>query len=67
MDCPKCPVQAQISRVYTKVEGDSSPDTPTRVYTVQEITCMNPQCPNFNRVINTVMHLDYDSSAKGGE
>lgn len=28
----------------TRVTGDSSPDTPTRVYTVQTMKCMNHNC-----------------------
>lgn len=38
---------------YTQVEGDSSPETPTRVYTVQELQCLNPQCPEYKQAQET--------------
>lgn len=60
MVCPSCGIQARIERFYTKVEGDQSPDTPTRVYTVQEIACRNPQCPRHGEIIETVKNLDYE-------
>ena len=39
-----------------KVEGDNSPDTETKVFTVQELTCRNKQCSNYGKVVETVKH-----------
>lgn len=56
MKCPLCNVEASISKTYTKVEGDNSPDTETKVYTVHEISCRNKKCSNYSKVIETVKH-----------
>ena len=45
-----------ISHVYTTVEGDKSPDTETKVFTVQEMSCRNKQCSNYGKVVETVRH-----------
>ena len=56
MKCPLCNVEAFISSTYNKVEGDNSPDTETKVYTVQEMSCRNKNCDNYNKVVATVEH-----------
>lgn len=58
MQCPKCRVEARISRAYTAVEGDNSPDTETRIYTVQDFVCVNPQCGEFGRKIEEARHRE---------
>lgn len=45
-----------INKVFTTVEGDKSPDTETKVFTVQELTCRNKQCSNYGKVVETVRH-----------
>lgn len=56
MKCPICDVEAMIGRSYTSVEGDNSPDTETRVFTVQEFWCRNKQCENYGRPIGIKKH-----------
>lgn len=56
MKCPLCNVEAFINRTYNRVEGDNSPDTETKVYTVQEMSCRNKNCDNYNKVIASVEH-----------
>lgn len=56
MKCPLCDVEAIISNTYMKVEGDKSPDTETKVFTVQEFSCRNKQCSNHGKVIGTLEH-----------
>ena len=55
----------QITKAYPQVTGDDSPDTPTRVYLVQELSCVNPRCPNHGRMLDEVRHLEYEGAAKG--
>ena len=44
----------------TRVIGDNSPDTPTRVFTVQTLKCMNRNCPHQDE--KTIEHeLKIDS------
>ncbi|HJA24724.1 MAG TPA: hypothetical protein H9795_01540 [Candidatus Fournierella merdigallinarum] len=44
----------RIGGSRTVVEGDTSPDTETRVYTEQDLVCRNPACDNRDRVVETV-------------
>lgn len=61
MKCKYCGIEAIIDKSYTEVEGDRSPDTPTKVYTVQEITCRNPRCGHYQKHVETVRHLIYQA------
>lgn len=54
LKCPQCKVEMSISGVKTEVNGDTSPDIPTVVYTVQELACRNPKCGNYQRVMHEV-------------
>lgn len=37
-----------------EVLGDSSPDQQTEVYTVQELSCRNKHCTNFDKIVETL-------------
>lgn len=54
MLCPLCKCEMRIGGSRTVVEGDTSPDTETRVYTEQDLVCRNPACDNRDRVVETV-------------
>jgi hypothetical protein len=56
MKCPLCNVEAYIHKTYNRVEGDNSPDTETKVFTVQELYCRNKNCENNGKLIQTVEH-----------
>ena len=56
MKCPLCDVEMSIQKAYTEVEGDNSPLTETKVYTVHELTCRNKQCSNYGKVVETLKH-----------
>ena len=56
MKCPLCKVEGLISKTYTTVEGDKSPYTETKVFTVQEIICRNKNCSSYGKVFDTVKH-----------
>ena len=45
----------------TRVTGDNSPDTPTRVYEVQTLKCMNRNCPHPDE--REIEHQIYPSEA----
>lgn len=63
MLCPKCKCEMRISTTETSVEGDESPLTQTKVYTVQTLCCRNPACENFGRATQTVRTQLYKSEA----
>lgn len=56
MKCPLCSIEMIIQKTYTEVEGDNSPDTQTKVYTLQELSCRNKKCGNYGKVVETVKH-----------
>lgn len=48
--CPLCNSDLQIAKSTFKAEQDDSPDTPTEIYSVLDMVCVNPKCPNFSGV-----------------
>ncbi|MCI5802416.1 MAG: hypothetical protein SOX72_03740 [Oscillospiraceae bacterium] len=64
MKCPECKIEGVISGCRTEVEGDKSAEEATRVYTVQEISCRNPQCPRHGTVVETLRHLIYSEEER---
>lgn len=60
MLCPQCKCELHIKETRTEVVGDESPDTPTRVYQVQDMICANENCINCGRVLDTRKHLLYE-------
>ena len=54
MKCPLCRVEMRISRSRNVVENDDTPDTPTKLYIEQDLTCLNKNCSNYEQVVETV-------------
>ena len=54
MKCPKCQVEMRISSSRNVLENDDTPETPTKLFKVLELTCMNRNCENFDTVVQTV-------------
>ena len=61
MQCPTCGVEAVIMGSRYEVEGDQRPDTETKVFSVLEFQCRNPQCPRCKsrETVGTVRNLIY--------
>lgn len=63
MLCPSCKTELRIQRSRTEVEGDNSESTATKVYTVQDLVCVNQECPQYSpdgsNIIQEVRHLIY--------
>ena len=53
MKCPLCNLEMRITSTRNVVENDNTPDTPTRLFVVQDLTCVNKQCSNYNTVVET--------------
>jgi len=64
MQCPICKTEMMISSTSTAVDGDKSPDTPTKIYTVQQLSCRNKQCENFGKVVQEVRTKIFDATAQ---
>lgn len=54
MLCPKCKVECRIGKSYYVTRDDDTPERKTRLYMVHEMVCRNPQCPDFNAVVEKV-------------
>ncbi len=57
MQCEKCGLEMFIDASRPEVEGDKSPNTQTKVYTVLSLSCHNPQCPNKGKVIEQKIQI----------
>lgn len=53
MKCPLCQVEMRISHSRNIVENDNTPDEETKLFVVQDLTCMNKNCANYERVVET--------------
>ena len=47
MNCPRCKTELFIDSSKLEITGDQSPDTETKVFTVQTLSCRNPNCENY--------------------
>lgn len=54
MKCPLCQVEMRIIRSRNILENDDNPDIPTKLFVVQEVSCMNKDCANYERVVDSV-------------
>lgn len=54
MKCPLCNLEMRITRSRNVVENDDTPETPTKLYTEMELSCMNKNCSNYQKVVETV-------------
>ena len=54
MQCKNCHTEMRIVATRMEIEGDDSPDTETVVYRVMDYTCRSRQCPEYDKVQNTV-------------
>jgi len=54
MKCPLCQLEMRITRSRNVIENDDTPDRPTKLFYEQEISCLNKNCSNYNKVIETV-------------
>ena len=54
MKCPLCDVEMRITKLRNVVENDDTPDTPTKLFVEQDLSCFNKDCANYNKVVDTV-------------
>ncbi len=54
MQCKNCHTEMRIAATRMEIEGDDSPDTETVVYRVMDYACRSRQCPEYDKVQNTV-------------
>ena len=44
----------RIARSFNTVENDDTPDKPTKLYVVQNLTCVNKACENYDKDVETI-------------
>jgi len=54
MKCPVCQLELRITRSRNVIENDDRPDAPTKLYVEQEMRCLNKNCRNFDKIVETV-------------
>ena len=53
MKCPLCNLEMRIVRTRNILENDNTPDAETKLFVEQELKCMNKNCANYDKVIET--------------
>lgn len=54
MKCPLCRVEMRITRTRNILENDNTPDAETKLYVEQDLSCLNKNCSNYEKVVETV-------------
>ena len=53
MKCPLCQVEMRICRSRNVLENDNTPDAETKLFIEQELKCLNKNCKNYDKVVET--------------
>jgi len=54
MKCPECSLELRITNSRNVVENDDTPNEPTKLFVVQDLSCMNKNCSKYNTVVESV-------------
>lgn len=54
MKCPLCNVEMRITKFRNILENDNTPDAETKLYVEQDLTCLNKECANYEKIVQTV-------------
>lgn len=54
MQCPLCNIETAIASSRYVIENDTTAEAETKLYIEQDMKCRNPNCSNYNKIINTV-------------
>jgi len=54
MKCPLCSVEMRITKTRNILENDNTPDAETKLYVEQDLSCLNKNCSNYEKVVETV-------------
>ena len=56
MKCPVCQVELRITRSRNVIEHDDTPNEETKLFVIQELSCLNRNCQKYETVVETVRH-----------
>ena len=54
MQCPLCKLEMRITNTRNVVEHDDTPDEITKLFVVQDLSCVNKSCENYDKVVDTI-------------
>lgn len=54
MKCPLCSVEMRITKTRNILENDNTPDAETKLFVEQDLSCLNKNCSNYEKVVKTV-------------
>lgn len=54
MQCPLCRLEMRITSTRNVVEHDDTPNEPTKLFIEQDLSCVNRNCENYDKVVDTV-------------
>lgn len=54
MKCPLCNLEMRITKTRNILENDNTPDAETKLYVEQDLSCLNKNCSNYEKVVETV-------------
>lgn len=54
MKCPKCNLEMRIVKTRNILENDNTPDAETKLFVEQDLSCLNKNCSNFEKIVKTV-------------
>ena len=54
--CPLCNTHTSFELGKMEFENDDTPEKTTIAYDVQNETCLNPNCKNYQVVLNKIKH-----------
>lgn len=54
MKCPLCQTEMGIWRTHNVVENDDTPNEETKLYIVQELSCLRKECENYQKIVDTL-------------
>ena len=54
MLCPLCKLEMRITNTRNVVEHDDTPDEVTKLFVIQDLSCVNKSCENYDKVVDTI-------------
>ena len=57
MLCPLCKLEMRITNTRNVVEHDDTPDEVTKLFVIQDLSCVNKSCENYALLLSATYRL----------
>lgn len=54
MKCPLCHNELRIIDTRNVIENDDTAEVQTKLFVEMDMSCVNKQCGNYNKIVDTV-------------